>query len=144
MPPRECAEDVDEDLRVGRSGSADGQLADFTLVHAQRQVRRVRGVRENDARLLDEQLAGVGQLDVPFRAVEQRDAQLRFQLADLLAERRLAEVEPLRRVAEVKRVGHSDHIPQMTQLHAAKPSTANAVFLPSFQQKSASLISKTS
>src|SRR5688500_18705161 len=105
MPPRERAEDVDEDLRIRRPGGADRQLSDLTLIHTQRQVRRVRGVREDDPRLLDEQLAGIGQLDMPLGAVEQRDAELRLQLADLLAERRLAQMQALRGVAEVQGVG---------------------------------------
>ena len=31
MPLRECPENLDEDLHVGRPGRADGQLTDFAL-----------------------------------------------------------------------------------------------------------------
>ena len=120
MAPRERPQDLDKDLRIRRSGRADGQLTDFALVHAQRQIRRVRGLREDDARLLDEHPAGVGELDVALRAVEQRHAEFRLQLSNLLAERRLAEMKPLGGAAEVERVGHGDDVPQMTELHGVE------------------------
>ena len=124
VPPGERAQDVDEDLRVRRSGRADGQLADLALIHARRQVGRVRGLRQDDARLLDEHPAGFGELDVALGPVEQRDTELVFQLPDLLAERRLAEMQPLGGAAEVKRVGHGDDVPQVTKLHGGRePST---------------------
>ncbi len=77
-------------------------------------------MREDHARLLDEQPSGVGQLDVPFGPVEQRNSQFRFELPNLLAERRLAQMEPLGGPAEVQRVGHGHDVPQMTKLHAAR------------------------
>jgi hypothetical protein len=120
VPPRERAQDVDKNLCIRRSGRADGQLADLALVHAKRQVRRVFGLRQDDARFLDEHPAGVGELDVALRPVEQRHTELCFQLSNLLAERRLAEVEPLSCVPEMQRVRYGDDVPQMTELHAPR------------------------
>ena len=79
---------------------------------------------QDDSRFLNEEPAGVGQLDMTLGPVEQRNPKFCFQLSNLLAEGRLAEVEPLRRMAEVESVGDGDHVPQMTQLHGGRePST---------------------
>jgi hypothetical protein len=48
--------------------------------------------------------------------VEELDAELPFELADLLAERRLCDLEALRRPPEVKLVGDGDEVPQAPQV----------------------------
>ena len=53
------------------------------------------GLREHRARLRQQGLAGVGEDDAPARPLEQRHAQLVLQLADLLAERRLRDMQRL-------------------------------------------------
>ena len=75
-------------------------------------------LRQDDARFIDEHPPGVGKLDMALRSVEQSHPKLGFQLSNLLTERRLAEVEPLGRVAEMERVGHRHNVTQMTELHA--------------------------
>jgi hypothetical protein len=120
VTPGECAQDVDKNLCIRRSGRADGQLADLPLIHAKRQVRRMLGLRQDDARFVDEHPPGIGEFDVALCPVEQRHTQLGFQLSNLLAERRLAEVEAFGCVAEVKGVRYGDDVPQVTELHKAR------------------------
>jgi hypothetical protein len=43
-------------------------------------------------------------------ALEQREADVALEAADLLAERRLREAEPARRAAEVELLGHGDEV----------------------------------
>jgi hypothetical protein len=50
---------------------------------------------------------------------EQRHAQLVFQLADLPRQRRLRDVEPLRRPREVPLFRYRDERPQMSKIHDA-------------------------
>ncbi len=52
-------------------------------------------------------------------AIQQWDTDVRFQLLDLLAERRLRGVQPLRRASKVQLFGDRDEVPQMAQLHGA-------------------------
>ncbi len=52
-------------------------------------------LRENEARFFQHQLSGIGQFDAAGAAEEERRAQLLFQLANLQAERRLIDAEPL-------------------------------------------------
>ena len=59
---RELAEDLHEDRRVGRPGHADGELTHLALVHARGEVGGVRGLRQDDARLLHEHPARFGEL----------------------------------------------------------------------------------
>ena len=77
----------------------------------------MRGLGEDDTRLLHEHAARLGQLDLTLGAMEERDSKLFFELLDLMAERRLAEVQPLRSTAKMQRLGQRDDVAKMTQLH---------------------------
>ena len=63
--------------------------------------------------------AGLGQLDAAVRAREQLYAQLLLELADLLGDRGLGDVQARGRVAEVPLLGDGDEVPQMSKLHGA-------------------------
>ena len=58
-------------------------------------------------------------------------AQFRLQLPDLLGQRRLGHVEPLRGTAEVTLLGDGEEVPQVSQFHGpprpsdASPSTSD-------------------
>ena len=75
------------------------------------------GLRQDDASLLHEHTARLGQLYLSLGAVKELDPQLFFELADLMAERRLAQIQPLGSAAEVQRLGQRDDVAKMTQLH---------------------------
>jgi hypothetical protein len=52
--------------------------------------------------------------------IEERDANLRLELPDLLAERRLRGVQPGRGAGEVQLVGHRDEVPEMPEFHPGR------------------------
>ena len=72
---------------------------------------------EDVFRLAQEYATGVGQRHVMPAPFEKRDADLCFQLADLLTERRLRGMEPRGGAREVELVGHRHEVPEMTQFH---------------------------
>jgi hypothetical protein len=69
-------------------------------------------------RLAQEGAAGARQRDVMTTPIEERDANLHLELADLLAERRLRRVQAGRGAREIQFFGHRHEVPQMPQLHA--------------------------
>ena len=69
------------------------------------------GDRQQLTRVVEEPLAAHGEGDMPAVAHEQRAAELALELADLLGERRLADVEPRGGAAEVQLVGDRDEVP---------------------------------
>ncbi len=82
------------------SPAKPGQLGDLA-------AGRVR-VGEHAAGEGEQRLAGGREGHVAPGAAEQRRAQLGLQGLDLLAQRRLGDPHPLRRVREVGGLGHSD------------------------------------
>ncbi len=128
-PDREFAQ-LQDDPRVGapeashraryhadRRGldEADREPAD----HAARRVtgrghRRV-DVIEGAPAVLGQGLAGGGQADRPAAAVDQLDPDYRLELANLLAQRGLRDVQALGRAAEIQLFGHRGEVAQMSQ-----------------------------
>jgi hypothetical protein len=49
--------------------------------------------------------------------MKQVHAELGLELADLLGQRRLGHVQPLRGAAEVTLLGDSDEVPEVSQIH---------------------------
>ena len=72
---------------------------------------------EHRAGVAQEGRAGRRQLDSPARAGEQRAAQLLLQRADLLAERRLGDVQARGGAAEVQLLGDGDEVTQLAEFH---------------------------
>jgi len=77
----------------------------------------MRGLRQDDARFLHEHAARFGELDLTLGAVEELDPKLFFELPDLMAERRLTEMQPIGGAAEVERLGQRDDVAKVSQLH---------------------------
>ena len=50
--------------------------------------------------------------------MKQLDPQLVFELPDLMAQRRLAQIQPLGGAAEVQRLGQRDDVAKVAQFHA--------------------------
>ena len=74
-------------------------------------------LRQDDARLLHEHAARVGELHLALGAVEQLDPELFFELADLMTERRLAEMQPFGGAAEVQGFCERHDVAKVSQLH---------------------------
>ena len=75
------------------------------------------GLGQDDARLLHEHAPCLGELHLALGAMEERDPKLFFELPDLMAERRLAEIQPFGGAAEVERFGQRDDVAKVSQLH---------------------------
>ncbi len=91
------------------------------LIGAQLSHRRqgcLLGVKEDPGHG-QEGAARRGQGDSAGAAVEQLQAELAFQPPDLLADRRLDDVQPLGGPAEVEFLGDRHEVPNLTQLHTA-------------------------
>ena len=84
----------------------------------------VRGLRQDDSRLLHEHAARLGELHLALGAVEKRNPEFLFELPDLMAEGRLTEIEPLGGAAEVQRLGQSNDVAKVAQLHPVIHSTS--------------------
>jgi hypothetical protein len=69
-------------------------------------VSTARSGLHRDASLAEQRLPGRAQLDPARVAFEELNPELRLQAADLLRERRLRDVEPLRSTAEMQFLGH--------------------------------------
>jgi hypothetical protein len=72
---------------------------------------------QNPSGVHQERLAGRRQRDSLASSLEQFDAQLAFQIVDLLAERRLRNIKPVGRVSEVQFLGGSNKVFKMAELH---------------------------
>jgi hypothetical protein len=71
---------------------------------------------EHASRLLCERHARGGRRDDATRAIEKLDAELLLELADGLRERRLCDVKPFRRMAEVELLTDGEEVPQVSQV----------------------------
>ena len=70
--------------------------------------------------VIEEYAAGSGQRDAARAALQQFDADLQFQIADLPAQRRLRRVQPpLGRIGQAALLGNRNEIAQMPQLHGS-------------------------
>ena len=75
------------------------------------------GLEQHSARLVQECPSRRRQLHAAPGAVEQGDAKLPLEVADLLAQWRLRDVEARRRTAEVQLLGDGHEVPEVTKLH---------------------------
>ena len=106
-----------EQVVVGDADEADGELADFTARGALRVGRCLLHAHQDLARFLQEHLAGRREGHAPLRALEQARAQLLLQRLDLHRQRRLRQMQALRRPAEVQFFGDGHEVAQVAQLH---------------------------
>lgn len=65
----------------------------------------------------------VGERDLPVGAVEQGQAQFTLEPGDLLTDRGLDDVQPLRGLAEMAQLGNGDEVPQLPNVHPSPPAT---------------------
>src|SRR5581483_4715729 len=104
-------------MEGGGAGEADGEPPQLAARRAPRRRHRVVDARQHRTRILEQGPARFGQLDAARLAAEELHVELGLECADLLAERRLLDAQPLRRAGDVTRFGHGDEIAQMAKLH---------------------------
>ncbi|MCY1424427.1 hypothetical protein D9M71_401710 [compost metagenome] len=113
----EAADDA-RHQRIGRGADeADAQpalLAGFALA---RGAADFIGVEQRAAGVAQHHLAGRGQLEAAGQALEQQHAELFFELLDRGGQRRLGDMQLLRRAAEVEGLGEDQHLPELTKFH---------------------------
>ena len=98
-------------IRTVRVGKAHPALA--TLPGLTHEGDGVIGVFEDASCRGDEHAAWLGELDPATRAVEELDAQLLFEPPDLLAQRWLRDVLPLRSATEMQFVSDREEVAQL-------------------------------
>ena len=97
----------------GREGEADAQLAGLAAFGPARRHGGLLGQRQDAPGVVEEQSARLRQAHPALAALEQLRAQLRLQRLDLLAQRRLADVQALGGAGEVQFLGDGDEIAQV-------------------------------
>ena len=98
-------------------GHADTQAAAQLLRGAPNAAKAVIDLRERDLDLAEQSLACFGDDDALADAVKQPMADLGLELLDLVRQRRLGDVNGLRRAGEIEMFGECREITQMTQFH---------------------------
>jgi hypothetical protein len=101
----------------GRADIADADPADLAAPDPTRPGDGLLQLGDQGRRLGLEKLAGLGQAQRPAAAFQQLQAQLVLQLADLLAQRRLGDMQAQGGAAEIQLLGHRQEVAEMTQLH---------------------------
>ena len=114
--PAQLRDERGHDRERRRAGEAEGDAPDLPAGRAPRVVGGVVEGAEQARDALEQQRAGGGQLDAPRGAGEQRRADLGFEAADLLRQRRLPDVQPVGGAAEVLLLG--DRHERLQQLRA--------------------------
>ena len=113
---RERAQDPRGDVERGGGEQADGERARLARRCAPRGAQRVVHPGQQRRRRLEQRAARRGQLDAARRALEQARAHALLELADLRAQRRLREMQPLGRAGEVELLRDRDERAQMPEL----------------------------
>ena len=106
-----------KDSDVGCRKGSYRQIAGTSRGCLLRESARMVDATEDVFRLAQEGAAGARQRDVVAAPIEQRDANLHLELANLLAERWLRRVQSGRGAREIQFFGHRQEVPQMPQLH---------------------------
>ncbi len=98
-------EDRPKSLEARERGVAEADGSGYALARKARALRGPLDRRECERCLLEERLSGGGEFHLPASADEQFGAEHPFQLADLVAQRWLGDVEARGGPAEVKLLG---------------------------------------
>jgi hypothetical protein len=111
---------------VGPGRRCDRKTINFAPQRSTRGEHPALDLHEDLPRMFEKQSTGAGQPHPPSVAIEQLDLDLFLELLDLLAERRLRDVEPLCRTREIQLFSDGNEVPQVTQLHPDLPSPCQA------------------
>jgi hypothetical protein len=105
--------------QVGRQRREDAQphRAGFRILAATRDLAHLLDFGDDLARALGDLATDRGQHHPAWRAFDQGDAELVFQLADLRGQRRLADEAGRGGTAEVLVVGKRDEVAEITEVH---------------------------
>jgi hypothetical protein len=110
-------QDAREDVQVGRGGEADREATDLAAAGALRDTLRSLGLRENLAGVLEKRAACGCELDAALRPVEEGDPELLLELANLLAEWGLRDLDPRGGATEVQFLRDGEEVAEVPELH---------------------------
>jgi hypothetical protein len=96
---------------------SDPKIAEHPFARSLRRARRLVRLTQYAAGFGEECRSCCRQRHASLVAVQQLDSQLELELSDLLAQRRLREVKPLRRAPEMQLFGHGNEIANPSKLH---------------------------
>ena len=113
----EALDDPRHDRQQRRADEVDPQSAGLAGVDPPRGGDRAVELAEQLTGVAQERLAGRGQLDPSARAGQQRAAELLLELAYLLAQRRLGDVQAGGGAAEMQLLCDRDEIAQLAKFH---------------------------
>ena len=114
----EALHDPGDDRQQRRADEVDPQPAGLPGVDPPRGLNGAVELCQQLPGVAQERLARRGQLHPPSGAGQQLAAELVLELADLLAQRRLGDVQPGGRAAEVQLLGDGHEVAQLAQLDA--------------------------
>jgi hypothetical protein len=106
--------------------AADGQRAAQQPLDGGDGVLGRRDAVQRPARLGQQRPSGLGQLDLPGRAQEQRRAQLHLQRPDRRGETRLGDVQAFGGPGEVALLGHRHEVFELSEFHSS-PKLLNEI-----------------
>jgi hypothetical protein len=117
MSFRKYFHDFDEVISIRWPSDTNHQLSGLALADALTNILRVRCLREDHSRFLHKHLAGRCELDVVFGPIEKPDTELVLKELDLLAERRLTDVQSVRSLTKVEGFGNGDDVSEVAEFH---------------------------
>ena len=112
-----CAQDSGKNGPRREVDIAHAQTADLTRSRTARRPHRAVGVGQRAARLGEKRPSRLSERHAPFRARQEHHAQFALEVLDLLAQRRLHDVEPQRRAPKVQFLGDGHEVANMTEFH---------------------------
>jgi hypothetical protein len=116
VPTGEVLEDLENDIDVG-GGAGHHQSGELGTIGFHSESRSSLHLLKNQARFTCEDAAGVGQLDFSPGPVKELGVQVLFELADLLAQGGLADMEPSGGPAEVQLLADGEEVSKVSKLH---------------------------
>ena len=118
---RECPEALDDQSGLNRRNwklpQSQPQVTEFPSFRARGQLRSFVRLSQDRSGLGGKDLTGRGELDLALGTVKKPGTEFRFESSHLLAERGLAQVEPLGGAAEVEGIGDGQEVTEMAKFH---------------------------
>lgn len=105
---------------AGGGRQAEADLAGRVLGRRAHQLPRPRQLAQDRARVLAEDEAEIGRRDAARVALEQLDAELFLERADVLAERGLGDAQRFGRLREAARLGDLDEVAELAEIHSGR------------------------
>jgi hypothetical protein len=117
VTPPERRQQPWEDIELGGCHVADDQLSNLSTRRAARDLSRMFRLGQRRSGFDEKGAPRVRELDSAVRSMEEADAEVLLEAADLLTERRLRDVKALRGSTEVQLFRDGDEVPEVAELH---------------------------